>query len=341
MNSKHHILIIYSLKSSFVRQDIDALKANYIVSEYEFGIQRELSQAIAQFRLLFFLIRNASKYVAIYTWFADYHSLLPAILTRIFKFKLILAIGGFDAAKIKELGYGVHINFIRSKIVKYAVRKAHFIIFSSKFTYNQLVKNTNVRINRNRYEIIYPGIHSKFNRLIIRDIKYLMIYVAAGDSINRMKVKGVDRFLELAKKMTDFQFLLIGPDGAAAKWVMENKSDNVSYIKSIEREELFQYYEASKFIALFSRFEAFGMVLLEGISAGCKPITLSNLGSEEIVNQFGDFGKVFNTFDSHEISEYLKSYSSSDGDFADIQYYLNKFPDNKRAERINNFLSQV
>ena len=338
MSSKYGILIIYGLRSSFVKQDIDALNANYAVVEYEFGIKRGFKHIWAQLSLLFFLLRNGSKYSAIYSWFADYHSFFPAILSRIFKYKFILAVGGFDAAKLKEFNYGVHIKHLRSSIVKFAIQQSDLVIFSSQNTLNELVKNTDLRIHESKYKIVYPGITYQVKSNVNKNAKYLMIYVAAGDSINRMKIKGVDRFIDLSNRMSEYQFLLIGPTGNASKWVLERKSNNLKFMPSVERDQLFQYYENSEFVALFSRFEAFGMVLLEGISSGCKPITLSNLGSKEIVDQCGRFGKIFNDFDIEEISSYLRNNINLEFSSVDIHSILNRFPLGKRAEVISNFI---
>lgn len=341
MSSRHHILIVYGLRSSFVKQDIDALKVRYSVIEYEFGIKKGVKHVFAQLNFMFFLIKNASKFTAVYSWFADYHSFFPAVLSRIFKFKFILAIGGFDAAKLDEFHYGVHIKLLRSKIVKFAIQRSDLIIFSSLYTLNELVKNTHLKIQESRYKIVYPGINPQIISAENKHAKYLMIYVAAGDSINRMKIKGVDRFIDLARLMSQFQFLLIGPTGNASNWVLESKSNNLTTLPNVDRDQLFQYYKDSEFIALFSRFEAFGMVLLEGISAGCKPITLSNLGAEEIVSQCGTFGKVFNSFDAQEISDYLKLNFKKEFYSSDVQSCLQKFPEDKRAEIISNFLGPI
>ena len=41
----------------------------------------------------------------IFIWFADYHSFLPSLIGRLLGKKVYIVIGGYDAAKIKELNF--------------------------------------------------------------------------------------------------------------------------------------------------------------------------------------------------------------------------------------------
>jgi glycosyltransferase involved in cell wall biosynthesis len=254
----------------------------------------------------------------------------------------VIAIGGFDAAKIPEFNYGAHMNKIRSRIIKHAIKKADLLLCSSKFLLNTLIETTNNSTIRLKTRTIYPGI-SCDDLLEQRDISksIRMIYVAAGDTINRMKIKGVDRFLELVSRNSEDQFILIGPSKDALDWINDFRFKNLEVIPQIERGALKEYYNRSQYIGLFSRFEAFGMVILEGMCNGCIPLVLKTNGSAEILENPNAPGKIFDLFDCETISNFLKTNTSADDNQNSIQQYVRQhFPVDARAKELSTLYNQ-
>ena len=168
-----------------------------------------------------------------------------------------------------------------------------------------------------------------------------MIYVAAGDTINRMKIKGVDRFIELVSRNSEDQFILIGPSKDALDWINGFRLKNIEVIPQIERGALKEYYNRSQYIGLFSRFEAFGMVILEGMCNGCIPLVLKTNGSAEILEKPNAPGKIFDLFDCETISSFVKlNESTSENQIAIQKYVRHHFPIDARAKELSTLYNQ-
>jgi glycosyltransferase involved in cell wall biosynthesis len=287
MHQRKNVLVIYIDRSSFVKQDIDALSYYCNVIEYSFGSQKGINQIFAQLKLFYFLIINSGKYNTIYCWFADYHCLLPSLIKKFTNKKLIVAIGGFDAIAIPEYHYGAHLKRIRSRIIRFCCDRADLLICSSKFVGDCLKSTLQNEQLEKKIVVAYPGIACAKANLKEEEEEgktYFAIYVSAGSSIDRMLIKGVDRFLELAKSVPEKKFILIGPQKEAFDWVKSQNIPNLELVEKLKREEITSYYSKSKYIALFSRFEAFGMVILEGMCNGCIPVCMVNSGTAEILS---------------------------------------------------------
>ncbi|MEX1188513.1 MAG: glycosyltransferase family 4 protein [Bacteroidia bacterium] len=343
MTKRNHVLVVYANKSSFVSQDIDALSEKNEVTEYHFGSKKGFSQFIAQLKFLWFLTKNIYSYNLVFCWFADYHCLLPSILKSLITKKYIVAIGGFDAVSIPQLNYGGHRSKIRSAIIKYTCNRADLLICSSKYIGDTLIETIGKSELKSKIKVAYPGINC-FENNSSNITCYKAIYVAAGSTIDRMKIKGVDRFLEIVKASENDQFILIGPDKDALRWVKNQALNNLELISSIERSALAEYYQKSQFICLFSRFEAFGMVLLEGICEGCIPITLENIGTKEILQFKNAPGLTISDFDLQKVLHFLRSKNPEKEDRSlqvkrNREYLAKYFGVDERAKYLSNFIA--
>lgn len=340
MQEKNRILVIYIEKSSFVQQDIDALKTQSTVTEYSYGSRKGFSQLIAQLKLFLYLISHRSEFDSIYCWFADYHCLIPSLIKEWFCKKLIIAIGGFDAIAMPEFGYGAHVNKLRSGIIKLGCKKADLLICSSKFVGDCLVNTLSNPSLLGKILVAYPGIDCKNYPLQYPSKEYEAIYVSAGNSINRMMIKGVDRYLEMVMALPEKRFILIGPELEAKKWIESFNLTNLELMPAITRSQLAHYYFSSKYVMLLSRFEAFGMVILEGMCCGCIPITISTLGTAEILKYPGAPGFILNEFNFKQVHKILYEGHSEIkelpmSNIETIRTYLNtNFPVDVRARKI-------
>lgn len=305
---------------------------------FEFGEHKGIQHLLRQIQLISFLFSNRRGVSLIYLWFADYHGFFPTLFAWLFRINLVTAVGGFDAAKMPEYQYGAHRSGLRSNIIRFVLLNSNLSLFSSQFTAQSLWSIFPDLKLKLRYKVVYPGIK------VSRDIpvstpqntiqrQFTLVYVASGSSWNRMLIKGVDRFLEVSQIMPDHSFLLIGPSGAAFDRIKSMIPNNCTLLSEVPINQLPQYYENAKFVALFSRFEAFGMVLLEGIASAAIPLTIEGLGSAEILQFDGCQGKVFREFDAPQIASYLTQHEH-DCWISNPLEYLNNFPPDARANCI-------
>ncbi|MEL6654355.1 MAG: hypothetical protein AAFQ87_26510 [Bacteroidota bacterium] len=125
--SQSRLLFVKILNNSFVSQDQAILEEVFELRPFAFGVQRGAAQIVRQIQLLIWLLRYIWGAQQIFIWFADYHAFLPSLLGRILGKKVTIIIGGFDAIKRPDLGYGGHSSLIRSRVIKWSCGCAEII----------------------------------------------------------------------------------------------------------------------------------------------------------------------------------------------------------------------
>jgi glycosyltransferase involved in cell wall biosynthesis len=280
---KQNIIFIYPKLSSFVKLDLQILSFKYNVLQFDFGSQKSWKMILKQIQLFFWLFKNIRKCSVIYIWFADYHGFLPVIFAKIFRKKIIIAVGGYDAAKIKELNYGAHVKPFRSAISKFVLNQSNVLLPSSNSVKEHLFKNVGKHL-LSKITICYLGYTPKTTFTNFEKKTKDVICVSASDSINRMKIKGVDRVIELAKITPEVNFTIVGLTGEALKFAQSNSISNLIFFGWLNEVEIQQLLIKTKIIIQLSRYEAFGMVLLEGMNFGCFPIAAINTGAAESIS---------------------------------------------------------
>ncbi|MFK8296187.1 glycosyltransferase [Capnocytophaga canimorsus] len=86
-----------------------------------------------------------------------------------------------------------------------------------------------------------------------------------------------------------------------------NLKQKVKFLGNIDdRKTLRQQYEKAKLFVLTSRYESFGLVLVEAMASGCYIIS-TNLASAKDITNNGEYGKLFPIEDSKALSSILQN----------------------------------
>ena len=118
---KQNITLSYSVNRSFVKSDI------YIFQALGYNVYRILSSP--QKSTLNFIFNRTKELIKsllyiptskiVISWFNDYHTLIPIIISKIFFKKSVIIVGGYDAIVDAENNHGVFFKQnIRSKIAR-------------------------------------------------------------------------------------------------------------------------------------------------------------------------------------------------------------------------------
>ena len=251
-------VMVYINRSSFIKSDIDILKC----SEYKFT--PSIKGFIKQF--FYFLTHRYDQY---YIFFCDLHGLIPVLFSRLHGKSTIL-VGGYDAVRIDD--YGIFDGGVKSKIIKLIYKLAHDVIISSG---DELKERLNRHIKTDA-EVIYPGIDTSFftpAKGIKRDIDYITTAGATNEKI--FYRKGLNRFINMAESNPDKKFVIINCS------ILIN-INNIEVTGRVSDLELKKYYNRSKYYCQLSRYESFGISLIEAMSMGCMPI-VSDVGMMKII----------------------------------------------------------
>lgn len=211
-----------------------------------------------------FLFRNLFTFDIVYCWFATYHSFLPILFGKLFKKTTILVIGGYDIASIPELNYGFMVNSFRKFFTRFSIKNAYKNIAVSHYVSNE-IKNKIAIPNIN---VVYPGVDIEKFKSLKHEKKKIILTVASVNIKKQIQLKGVDFFCEVALKMPEYKFIIIGISNGMKKY-LEPIPENVQVIGHIQHDKLQNFYKEAKVYCQFSMVESFGLALCESMLYCC------------------------------------------------------------------------
>jgi len=276
-------LLIYTSFSSFVKTDFEILSKRYNIKKYQFENSKNLLKMIfEQIKLKVFLFWNIWKYDFIYCWFADYHSFLPILLGKVFGKKTFLILGGYDVTYIPEFKYGSFSNPIRSFSAKYSIKNATLNLSVS----DNIERDALERVPKANIQTVYTGYSKDKFFLNNFDKEKVVLTVGSGGTLQRIRIKGLDFFIEVAQKIPNCKFVIIGINQNALRY-LEKIPNNVTIIGKIKQKKLIEYYQKAKVYAQFSLREGLPNAICESMLCECIPVGTDNGGIPIAIGKAG------------------------------------------------------
>lgn len=285
-------LFIYTHLSTFVRGDLEILSGSFDVKEYRVVNTPKRALPWSLLKLSLFLILNIRRFEFVYIWFADYHSLLPILFSRIAGKRSYLVIGGYDICRERRYKYGSFSNPLRSFAAISSIKMA---------TMNLCVSNNVRRVIRaiapsSRSCVVYNGVNqdllsysesstqeSSSEGITSSDI----LCVALVSTVQSFYIKGIDRFNSVAESMPDNNFVLVGCNPDVFKLAGVTPAKNLKIFPRLNHSYLKDYYINSKVYCQLSRRESFSLSLAEAMSYNCIPVITKTGGMPEVIGELG------------------------------------------------------
>lgn len=327
------ILFVYKDYSQFVRKDFEMFSKQFRVIKLKSTFDKSpISFLMAGLRQFFSLIRFIGSCDAVYCWFADYHALLPALFSKIFRKPFYLVLGGYDVAYLEELNYGSFNRKFRGFCARYAMRTATLNLPVAKVLgemAEQRAGNIRIKVLPTGFDPeLYPPSEEK---------EEMILTVAITSSRQRFLIKGLDRFVDLAREMQDHQFVLIGI-GPQWEHLLENRPPNLELLPPLKHEELINYYGRAKYYAQFSRSEGLPNAICEAMLRNCIPLGINIGGIPEAI---GDAGILLEDWDVKVMSEQISGNSKSDLlSQRARERIIRLFQNDRREKELNAILAQ-
>ncbi len=304
--------------SSFILTDQQILEKHFSVKTYFINNTDGKHYIVALFRLMFFLLFNGNEAEIYFIRFADWHTALLAFFKKLYRKKLVIVVGGFDAFHLPEYSYGVYHRKFRGWCAKYSLRNANIILPNSpcliEYT-NSYASNSPIAGGikhfvpdiKGEIKVVYNGFDSNYwtgDNLIEK--KDTVITVARVNTFRNYYLKGVDSFIELADKLPDYKFRIVG---LSKEFLSRNASvitipGNLEVIEYIPKQELLKYYQEAKVFCLLSLTEGMSNVLCEAMLCECIPVGSNVTFIPEII---GDTGFIINHRNIEEMKEKIEA----------------------------------
>ena len=188
-------------------------------------------------------------------------------------------IGHFSNLLETDLGGRIQYPFLRRNFYEYrtAANEATYTIANSNFTAEKIRE-----LFGTESEVIYPPINLENYRTEYDRNGYITM-------VNpRAEYKGPDIFLDIAERMSDEEFLIVGPISPAK---IKKRAENLQNVHHWEWcEDMRDAYAESKLVVVPSRVEeSFGRVPAEAMVSGIPCVVSDRGGLPEVV---GDTGEV-------------------------------------------------
>ena len=330
--SKKTVLYIYPKFSSFVKNDFELLSKKFNVIRFECKVEKKIFPALSiLIKEKIFLLKNIRKATAIVCWFADYHSFLPVLFSQIFRKKFFIINGGYDVMYIPEINYGSFNSPFRGFITKFSLQRATYNLAVSP----NLIDEAKKRVPKGNYRLV-PTAHNSLAFNCNTEKENIIITVAGVSNLQRFKIKGLDRFVELAHITPELEFVIIGSDETIYEFIPD-KPKNLRTVSHIPFEELTNWYSRAKFYAQFSRSEGLPSAVCEAMLSECIPVGIRVGGIPFAINKFGILANDWNPELIKE--EILKNMSNSDLGKDARSHIVNTFNSNLREKAFNELIN--
>jgi len=278
------ILFVYRHLSSFVKNDLCCLSNRFPV--FSLHVSKNLMKTGIRFLV------KTPKVDIIFVWLAGYQAVLSVLFAKLFRKKIVVVAGGYDAADEPEIGYGAFRTWYRAAMAIFVFKKADLVLAVSEHTRKELLQ----RFNRDIH-MVYNGVDT--NIFVPKGKKERIVLTVAAVNASNLKKKGLETFVQAASYLPNVQFVLAGSYDASIENLRGLAGRNIVFTGRLPFAELLKLYQRSKVYVQASFHESFGVALAEGMACECVPIITRRAALPEVV---GGCGYYVNYGDAKELA---------------------------------------
>ena len=318
----HRILFIHNSLTEFVRLDLEELRKHYDVTEH-YEKSRYINPAA--------LWKEVQQHDLVFGWFASWHTFLPLLMASITHKPSVLIVGGYDVAKMPEIGYGHQRGGLKKWVSRRTMRFANRVATISLYSRDEAIRNA--AVPGEQVSASYLGVPDQFGSLPQAPRARMALTVGNVDRDNLQR-KGHEPFVRAAALLPDVKFVLVGNwKDDAIEHLRSIATPNVTFTGRVSNEALLDYYRQASVYIQASLHEGFGLSVAEAMLAGCVPVTTHAGTLSEVT---GDCGVRVSSPDPAEIAHGVQAaLTFPDAARSAIRArILEEFPMSKRREQL-------
>lgn len=326
--NKAKILFVYPYISSFIKEDLEILQRNFEVVPFKWTSLKDINN-------LTNLLLNIRCTNLNFIWFADIYASLTVLASKLLGKKSIVVVGGFDVANTPEINYGLMRKPLSAYMVKFVLKNAEKILTVDESLKEEAI--TNAKIVGSNIVTVPTGYDcEKFKPSTEKE--NIVMTVSVGDSWERVRLKGIDVFVETANLLPEVQFIIIGIQGEALENLKSMSTSNVKFVPQLPHDELIAYYQKAKVYCQLSMREGLPNALCEAMLCECVPVGTNRYG---IVTAIGDTGFYVPYGDSKVTVESIEKALKSDKGKDARRRIKQMFPMEKRGDELVRVINEI
>ena len=136
------ILFIRPSKSSFIQKDLEILTKHFDVRVVDSDLTgKSLKGALIT---IYNMIKGILRVDITFSRFAGTHAFVAILLSKLFRKKSIVVVGGYEVAEVPEIGYGAMLNPRSARKVKFILENADRVLTVDDSLKKDAIKNVGV-----------------------------------------------------------------------------------------------------------------------------------------------------------------------------------------------------
>lgn len=259
---------------TFVQRDRETIAETFQVRNVQWKGKRSLVP----------LARAVLRSDIAFSWFALDHAYVATRLTHLLGKPSVVVVGGVDAARVPELGYGAYLNPVMAARGHYVFAHADRVVVVDDSLREEIARNARVR----RSEIV--TIPLGFDTNFFRPAEGPRTSVLTVGFVNETNVrrKGLDTFVKVAALLPDIPFVLVGATRSVATDRLRAQApQNVRFVPPQMPSELLHEYQRARVYVQASIYEGLPAALGEAMACGCVPVGSRVAGIPTLVDDVG------------------------------------------------------
>ncbi len=271
------LIVAPRIVGTFIEQDRALLANDFDVELYPFSGARS-------FGTLKQRIENSD---IILIWFAGRHAPPAVWLARRYRKPVVTIVGGYEVEWIPSISYGVPPNSWRRRIVRWVLKNSDRLVAVSGVTHRSVLRVAPE--SEDKLHLTYNAVDTERFATLSRGDRYGVLCVGMITR-HTIKVKGWDRFRDIAASLPGVEFCAIGPlDDVARKTLVADSPPNITWRGQVTGPDLIAAYQRASVYLQCSVHESFSLALAEAMACGCIPVTTQGGALPEVAGDTGFF----------------------------------------------------
>jgi glycosyltransferase involved in cell wall biosynthesis len=219
-----------------------------------------------------------------FCWFALDHAYVACRVAKLAGKRCVVVVGGIDAAKRPDLGYGAHLDPGMSRRTRYTISHADRVLLVDESLRSEITRNTGVE----RPEIVaLPlGFDTEFYAPDAGP-KTNVLTVGYVNEAN-LRRKGLETFVRAARFLPNLPFVLVGADPSPATERLRSEAPaNVTLLPGCDEARLREEYRRARVYVQVSSYEGLPNSLAEAMACACVPVGTRVAGIPSLMGETG------------------------------------------------------